>query len=82
MVENSAKCLSGIDTLTYGKVLVARCSLNEPLSSLSFRVEVTREAEIDKLINHMFYVIRKENKDDIFVDKVKPIAIEVVKKNY
>ena len=81
MVESSVKCLAGIDTVQHSRVIIAKCSLNEPFSSVRFLGEITKEGEIRKLINHVFYVVRKENNGNIIVDKVKPIVIEVVKKN-
>jgi len=81
MVDNTVRSIAGIDTLHHSRVIVAKCSLNEPISSLSFCAEITRDGEISKLVNHQFYVVRKDNKGTIVVDKVNPMVIEVVKKN-
>ncbi len=82
LIEDSPKSISGIESLTHGKIIIAKCSVKEPQSSLCFRVEITDEAKVGEIIEHQFYIVRREKSGEVLIEKIKPIKIEVVDKNY
>ncbi len=76
IVDNSLKAEEGIDTVSNGRVLTARCSAAALRSSLSFRIEIAGPVDTNEIFQNRFSVIRREKNGDIIIDRAEPVIIQ------
>ena len=76
IVENSIKAEEGIDTVSSGKVLTARCSASALRSSLSFRIEITGPIDVRDILQNRFSIVRHEKNGDIMIDQAQPVIVQ------
>ncbi|MFZ1979189.1 MAG: OmpA family protein [Bacteroidota bacterium] len=77
IVENSIKAEEGIDTVSIGKVLTARCSAAALQSSLSFRIEIDGPIDTREIFQNRFSIVRHEKNGDIMIDRAQPVIVQV-----
>jgi hypothetical protein len=76
IVENSIKAEEGIDTVSNGTVLTARCSAAALRSSLSFRIEMNGPIGTSEIFQNRFSIVRHEKNGDIVVEYAQPAIIQ------
>ena len=76
IVENSIKAEEGIDTVSNGTVLTARCSAAASRSSLSFRIEMNGPIGTSEIFQNRFSIVRHEKNGDIVVEYAQPAIIQ------